>query len=52
MEAGEPGAGTTDFYCPKCKRVEPDPLVCGDCMALLCRQCGTPLESVDDLGIG
>jgi hypothetical protein len=29
-----------------------DPLVCGDCHAVICRQCGTPLERVDDLGIG
>jgi hypothetical protein len=41
-----------DFYCPKCRCAEPNPLVCGDCMALLCRQCGTPLEKIDDLGIG
>jgi hypothetical protein len=29
-----------------------DPLACGDCSAIICRQCGTPLERVDDLGIG
>ena len=40
------------FYCPVCNRAVDDPLVCGDCMALICRRCGTPLERVDDLGIG
>jgi hypothetical protein len=40
------------FYCPACNKAIHDPLVCGDCVALICRQCGTPLERVDDLGIG
>ena len=43
---------TTDFYCPKCSLPVSDPLMCGDCAALICRVCGTPLERVDDLGIG
>ena len=29
-----------------------DPLACGDCSAIICRKCGTPLERVDELGIG
>ena len=29
-----------------------DPLVCGDCSAVICRRCGTPLERIDELGIG
>ena len=29
-----------------------DPLTCGDCSAVICRRCGTPLESPDELGIG
>jgi len=41
-----------DFYCPRCHAPAPDPLVCGDCSALICRRCGTPLERVDELGIG
>jgi len=41
-----------DFYCPACARSVSDPLVCGDCQALICRHCGTPLERIDDLGIG
>jgi len=41
-----------DLYCPACKRPVADPLVCGDCHAVICRECGTPLERVDDLGIG
>jgi hypothetical protein len=41
-----------DFYCPACAKPVPDPLVCGDCRAVICRQCGTVLERIDDLGIG
>jgi hypothetical protein len=41
-----------DFYCPICAKPVHEPLVCGDCQALICRECGTPLERVDDLGIG
>jgi hypothetical protein len=41
-----------EFYCPKCNAAAPDPLVCGDCAAIICRRCGTPLERVDELGIG
>jgi len=41
-----------DFYCPHCAKLVTEPLVCGDCHALICRECGTPLERVDDLGIG
>ena len=40
------------LYCPTCDREVNDPLVCGDCAAVICRQCGTPLEKVDELGIG
>jgi hypothetical protein len=43
---------TTDFYCSKCNRPVTDPLVCGDCASLICRDCGTPLERVDELGMG
>jgi hypothetical protein len=48
----EPDAGPAEFYCPACARPAPDPLLCGDCHSLICRVCGTPLEKVDDLGIG
>ncbi|HEY7334234.1 MAG TPA: hypothetical protein VH639_05065 [Bryobacteraceae bacterium] len=49
----EPASHTQDdFYCPKCRRPVADPLVCGDCASLICRVCGTPLERVDELGIG
>jgi len=24
----------------------------GDCSAVICRVCGTPLERIDDLGVG
>ena len=43
---------TVEFYCPNCKVSVTDPLVCGDCQSIICRQCGTPLERIDDLGIG
>jgi hypothetical protein len=50
MPETEPAA--IEFYCPTCARPVDDPLVCGDCHAVICRRCGTPLERVDDLGIG
>jgi len=40
------------LYCPLCGEDVPNPLVCRDCGAVICRQCGTPLEKVDELGIG
>ncbi len=39
------------MYCPRCDR-EARPVECGDCHALICNQCGTPLERLDELGIG
>jgi hypothetical protein len=47
--ADAPGAA---LYCPQCAREVLNPLTCGDCAAVICRQCGTPLESADELGIG
>jgi len=44
----EPGP----LYCPKCAQEVTDPLTCGDCSAVICRRCGTPLENPDELGIG
>lgn len=41
-----------EFYCPRCQKPVPDPLMCGDCSSLICRVCGSPLERIDDLGIG
>jgi hypothetical protein len=40
------------LYCPNCAREITDPLTCGDCSAVICRVCGTPLESSADLGMG
>ncbi len=40
------------LYCPACAREVEDPLTCGDCSAVICRVCGTPLEIAEDLGIG
>jgi primosomal protein N' len=40
------------LYCPLCGEEVAEPLVCGDCGAVICRKCGTPLEKVDELGIG
>jgi hypothetical protein len=42
----------TEFYCPRCQQLAADPLMCGDCASIICRRCGTPLERVDELGIG
>jgi hypothetical protein len=48
----EVASSRVEFYCPRCHTAVTDPLVCGDCTAIICRICGTPLERVDDLGIG
>jgi hypothetical protein len=48
-EAQKPEAA---FYCPVCAVEVNDPLTCGDCSAVICRHCGTPLESSDELGMG
>jgi hypothetical protein len=40
------------LYCPNCARHVNDPLTCGDCSAVICRVCGTPLESSADLAMG
>ena len=40
------------FYCPNCAEEVSDPLICGDCGAIVCRKCGTPLEAADELGMG
>lgn len=48
-----PSAGAlVRLWCPVCARPVDDPLVCGDCSAVICRVCGTPLESPDELGFG
>ena len=46
------GHDRSEFYCPNCAREVDDPLTCGDCSAIICRVCGTPLELPEDLGIG
>ena len=43
---------TVILYCPVCAKEVTEPLTCGDCSAIICRQCGTPLESPDELGMG
>ena len=40
------------LYCPVCAKEVEDPLTCGDCSAVICRRCGTPLEYPDELGMG
>ncbi len=40
------------LWCPRCARPVNDPLTCGDCSAVICRVCGTPLESADELAFG
>jgi hypothetical protein len=49
MPEAEPPA---EFYCPTCAKAVADPLVCGDCRALICRTCGAVLERIDELGVG
>ena len=41
-----------ELYCPTCSMEVSDPLTCGDCGAVICRRCGTPLEAADELGFG
>ncbi len=48
--AAEPAAN--GLWCPVCARPVNDPLTCGDCSAVICRVCGTPLESADELAFG
>ena len=43
---------TQPLWCPVCARPVADPLVCGDCSAVICRVCGTPLENPDELAFG
>jgi hypothetical protein len=50
--ADEPTTKMNEYYCPQCAMAVNDPLVCGDCTAVICRRCGTPLERADELGIG
>jgi len=52
-ESSQSGQRSSEaLYCPNCAREVTDPLICGDCSAVICRVCGTPLESSADLGIG
>ena len=41
-----------ELWCPQCNRPVTDPLVCGDCSSVICRVCGSPLESADELAFG
>ncbi|MBI1897845.1 MAG: hypothetical protein HYZ57_02290 [Acidobacteria bacterium] len=52
MTPERPFESSTEYYCPRCRKPVAEPLVCGDCAAIICRECGAPLERVDDLGIG
>jgi hypothetical protein len=47
-----PDPDPASLYCPNCAEEVNDPLTCGDCSAVICRRCGTPLESSDELGMG
>ena len=51
-EQQSPQRSSDVLYCPNCARQVADPLTCGDCSAVICRVCGTPLESAADLGMG
>jgi hypothetical protein len=52
LPESQPEGQPQPLYCPNCAREVTDPLTCGDCSAVICRLCGTPLESPDELGIG
>jgi uncharacterized Zn finger protein (UPF0148 family) len=57
MDSGHEKAPATQkpdgiLYCPVCAVEVSDPLTCGDCSSVICRRCGTPLESSDELGMG
>jgi hypothetical protein len=52
LENPPPESGRGSLYCPNCAKEVNDPLTCGDCSSIICRRCGTPLESSDELGIG
>ncbi len=41
-----------EFYCPQCRKLVENPLQCGDCLALICRDCGTALEEADEMAKG
>jgi len=50
---GDASMETSDaLWCSTCARAVYDPLVCGDCATVICRVCGTPLESPDELAFG
>jgi hypothetical protein len=51
VEEAQPEMAQT-LYCPTCREAVDNPLVCGDCAAVICRRCGTPLEEADEMGIG
>jgi len=45
-----PAEKMSTLWCPNCGREVRDPLVCGDLLGRsICRICGTPLESADEL---
>jgi len=50
--AENPRPADSVLYCPTCAREVSDPLTCGDCSAVICRVCGTPLESADEMAMG
>jgi hypothetical protein len=50
--ADQPHKQISLLYCAVCAREVDDPLTCGDCSAVICRVCGSPLEMPEDLGIG
>jgi hypothetical protein len=52
MATEEQSSDDVRLYCPKCAQEVRDPLICGDCSAVICRRCGTPLESADELAMG
>ncbi len=52
LEPTPSAEAASGMWCPVCARPVSDPLTCGDCSAVICRSCGTPLESADELAFG
>jgi hypothetical protein len=52
MSDADPPSSDEQLYCPECAVAVSDPLTCGDCSAVICRQCGSPLEAASELGMG
>lgn len=51
-KAAPPNPSSPDQYCPRCAEGIAVCTACPHCGSLVCSHCGTPVELVDELGIG